>query len=133
VTTSQQPFHGIARGGGSGLEHGAELEQVADAGLDLDAAREPGPAEIEVAIGQGDQVVAADREPHLRLRGGLRCDPLDMAVGERAGKRDLEVGYEAAHAPVERLVPVFVAVDSRQPRGQSFQRCSTLLIRRHEP
>ena len=59
---------GLGAGSGDGgLEDLAQPQQVAQPGLELDPAAGPGRAEVQLAVGQRDQVVAGHRQPDVGL------------------------------------------------------------------
>ena len=71
----------------------AEAEQVGEAGLDLEAAGEPGADEQARVVGDGDQVVAFHAEPDLGgLVGAVGHGDRGRAIGTKMGaERDAQV------------------------------------------
>ena len=75
-------------------------------GLELDPAAGPGRAEVQLAVGQRDQVVAGHRQPDVGLRAPSGPSGTHVQVPHRSGaqpaEHDLvEVGQPAGQAAVE--------------------------------
>jgi gluconate 5-dehydrogenase len=116
------------------LQELAEPEDVADAGLHLDPAGQPGPGEPVDVLGQFEDDGAGGGHPDVgrrvagdRLADGFRHAPRP----EPRHERDVEVGHAAGErASGEEGIALF-RVQLREPAGQLLECLAAFLGRRH--
>jgi hypothetical protein len=115
-------------------EQSAEAEEVEHAGLDLQAAAEPGPREAARVLGDGQQVLALGGEPDLGLAARA------VGKGDRGDAVGPEPGHEC-HAEVVHLATdlAFHEVGSavsrihvQDPACEAFERLAAFLSTCHE-
>jgi hypothetical protein len=81
------------------LQQATERQQVPDAGLDLDPARQPHAGDVGRGRRQGDDIVAGPGQPDIgrRLVGSDLLDRLGAMVGDPGHERHVQIGDVAAH------------------------------------
>src|SRR5262249_48329583 len=99
-------------------QHRAQLDQVEDAGVDLDPTGGPGPAEVQRAAGQRQQVVAGHAQPDLRAAAVDQPDVLQLAVPQLPSVDHPEVAQLAGQRPVLHLAPDAVSRVAGELAGQ---------------
>jgi crotonobetainyl-CoA:carnitine CoA-transferase CaiB-like acyl-CoA transferase len=111
------------------LQEAAQRQQVPDAGLDLDPARDPHAGDVGRRRGQRDDIVAARGQPDVSrrlIRRGL-LDRLGAVIGDPGHERHVQVGDVAAERAVaEKAGPVLLG-HLAQPVGEGLQRLAALL------